>query len=89
MAYVTLIGKRVTCPKWHVPVTLDGKYMFSESNEYEAVFLCSMCPIVENSKLPLHKQCKEYKLMRCLEHDRCELLRDFPPKVDVRNGYSV
>ena len=28
--YYTIIGKTVTCPKWNVKVTLDGKYRLSD-----------------------------------------------------------
>lgn len=91
MAMVTIIHKNVLCPKWKVQVQLSGKYIFSQepNEEHIARFMYATCPIVENGCLPLHKQKREYKLMRCAEERQCAALKDFPEKVDVRNGYSV
>lgn len=89
MTYYTLVGKTVTCPHWKEKITLSGKYRLVDDT-YEAVFLHSTCPIVENSNLPLHKQVPELKLMRCPnDDDRCELLNQFKKNINIRtDGYS-
>lgn len=91
MAMVTIIYKTVLCPKWKVQIQLSGKYIFSEkpNEEHLAHFMYATCPIVENGRLPLHKQKREYKLMYCAEENQCVALKGFPEKTDVRNGYSV
>lgn len=90
-SYYTLMGHTVTCPAWHVKVTLDGKYrLFNEQGkEYEGYFASATCPIIENSKLPLYKQRPEYKLMRCPNPDNCNYLKEFAPRVDVRTGQPL
>lgn len=91
MAMITIIHKSVLCPKWKIKVLLSGKYVFSEKpdEEHIARFMYAICPIIENGRLPLHKQKPEYKLMRCFEEEQCSLLEDFPAMVDVHNGYSL
>lgn len=89
--YTTIIRKNGVCPKWKVQVSIAGKYMFSETpgEEYVARYMCALCPIIENSRLKLHEQYPKYKLMRCDDESACPLMRDFPERVDVRNGYTV
>lgn len=89
--YYTIIGKTVTCPKWNVKVTLDGKYRLSDEKgkEYEGHFMFASCPIDENSRIPLHKQRMEYKMMYCPNSDSCNYLREFAKCVDVRTGQSI
>lgn len=89
--HTTIIRKNGVCPKWKVPVSIDGKYAFSENpgEEYMARYMCAACPIVENSRLKVHEQNSKYKLMRCNEESACPLMHDFPERVDVRNGYTV
>ncbi len=87
-SYYTLIGKTVICPKWDVKVTLQGKYRLSAEKEQTGYFVSASCPITENSRLPLHKQCPEYKLMRCPNSDTCKYLKEFAPCVDINTGQS-
>lgn len=89
--YTTIISKNGICPKWKVQVSISGKYAFSEApgEEYLARYMTAICPIVANSRLPLHKQDPRYKLMRCNEESNCPLMDAFPARVDVRNGYTV
>ena len=79
------IPKSVHCPKWKIDICLYGKYYLSDNMDSGVgKFKSASCPIVENSKLPLHKQEKEYKLFRCLEYLQCELLKDFPEEINVQ-----
>lgn len=89
MTYYTIVHKTVTCPHWKEEVTLNGKYRLADDTD-KATFSHSICPIVENSKLPLHKQDPEFKLMRCPNDDnRCELLDRFKKIINIRtDGYS-
>lgn len=89
--YTTIVSKSGICPKWKVQVSVAGKYAFSENlgEEHLARFMYATCPIVENSRLPLHKQDPKYKLMRCSDESSCPLMEGFPGCVDVRNGYIV
>ena len=88
---ITFIGKTIVCPKWNIRITLDGKYKFTENpeNPSEVSFMFATCPIVENSRLPLHKQKSEYKLMCCPDHQNCMYLNEFPAYYDVSKGYNV
>ena len=90
MGFITTSTKRVICPLWKEEITLCGKYKLSEQNghEYEAKFVSATCPIVENLKLPMKMQNKEYALFRFCDRAPCELLRDFKPTIDLRQGYS-
>ncbi len=89
MFFYTTVGKTVTCSHWNKTITLSGKYRLS-GNSDEAKFLHSTCPIVENSKLPLHSQITELELMRCPnESNHCELLDQFKKNINLNiDGYS-
>ena len=89
--HTTIISKNGICPKWKVPVSIAGKYAFSENSgeKYIARYMCATCPIVENSHLKAHEQNPRYKLMCCSEESTCPLMHEFPKQVDVRNGYTV
>lgn len=89
--YTTIICRNGICPKWKVAVSISGKYRLSENpgEEYIGRYMLAQCPIVENSRLPLHKQDPKYKLMRCSDESTCPLMNGFPERVDVRNGYTV
>ena len=50
------IPKPVHCPKWGIDICLLGKYYLSDDMDSSVgEFKSASCPIVENSKLPLHK----------------------------------
>ena len=51
------------CPIWGVDVSVSCWY--GEKGNGVWSFLRAECPIIENSKLPLHKQDRRYKLMFC------------------------
>lgn len=89
--FTTTIGKSGICPKWKVQVTISGKYALSDKpgEEYIGRYMLARCPIIENSRLPLHEQDPKYKLMRCSNESTCPLMNGFPEHVDVRNGYTV
>ena len=77
------IPKPVHCPKWEIDICLLGKYYLSDDVDSSVgKFKSASCPIVENSKLPLHKQETEYKLLRCLEYLQCPLLKDFSEEIN-------
>jgi len=91
LQYYTYCNKFAHCPKWDIDISLRGKYRFSDNPETPntATFLYATCPIVENSKLPIHKQEPELKLMRCPESDSCQFLQEFKPVIDIdKDGYS-
>lgn len=69
----------------------DGKYRFmSDSDDpYEVHFMFATCPIVENSRLPLSKQSKEYKGIFCPISRDCKFQECFPKKANVRDSYAI
>ena len=89
-SFTTTSHKCVICPTWNKEVYLCGKYLFSEEkgHEHEAKFLYATCPIVENLRLPHSKRDKKYEYFPFCKHQPCELLEDFKPVIDVRDGYS-
>ena len=79
------IPKSLHCPKWGIDICLLGKYYLSDDMDSSTgKFKSASCPIVENSKLPLHKQVAEYKLFRCLEYLQCPLLKAFPEEINTQ-----
>ena len=85
---LTTCGKTIKCPYWNETVTLTGYYKIQDSTP-ELIFHRSTCPIIENSKLPVNQQNKNYLLMRCPYQIGCHFLNEFKEVVipDV-DGYS-
>ena len=78
------IPKNVHCPKWNVNITLYGKYYLSDDADSSiGKFALASCPIAQNNNKPLRDQDSKYKILRCLEYQRCPLLNDFPEKIDT------
>lgn len=67
------------CPLWAVDVSVCGWYRETEGGIWQ--FLRAECPIIENAKLPLHKQDPRYKLMFCKDKFSCPLYSQFQPKI--------
>lgn len=91
MINYTLIGKSHKCPMWGITVHLSAKYrFFDDDNPYIAKYAYCTCPIIENLKLPIHKQNKEFGLFRfCRMEQQCLHSVEFKPQIDVRkDGYS-
>lgn len=65
------------CPYWDVEVSVCGLYREKEPGKWE--FLRAECPIIENSKLLIHKQRQEYKAMYCKDQFSCPLFTQFQP----------
>lgn len=91
MQMITFVGKSVICPILKMPVVMKGKYVLTDNpdNMHEARFSVGICPVIENSELPAYNQCEEYKYLFCPKHGACALRNDFPPVIDLRNGYTV
>ncbi len=89
MSFSTTSTKYVICPLWGIKVPLHGHYRYSEEkgHEYEAKFQFATCPIVENLKLPKSKQNKDYALYSFCNLHPCEMMKNFQPIIDVRQGY--
>jgi hypothetical protein len=85
---LTTCGKTIKCPYWDEIITLTGYYKIQDSST-EITFQRSTCPIIENSRLPMNKQSKNYVLMRCPYPTGCHYLNEFKQTVnpDV-DGYS-
>lgn len=91
MTYYTTVGKSYFCPMWKIKITITGNYyFFDEDNPYLAKYVSCKCPILENLKLPIHKQNKEYSLYRfCKMENECLHKISFKRQIDVReDGYS-
>ncbi len=90
MSFTTTSRKTVICPTWNEEISLCGKYLLSEEkgHEHEAKFLYATCPIMENIRLPHAKRDPKYKYFPFCNHQPCELLDDFKPVIDLREGYS-
>lgn len=67
-----------SCPVWRVPVSVRGWYRLDNDGHYR--FLRAECLIIENSKLPLHKQTEKYLAMFCREWRTCPLYKEFQPE---------
>lgn len=88
--YYTLVHKSHHCPMWNIDLMVAGKYrFFDEENPYIGKYASCTCPILENLKLPIHKQNKEYGLYRfCKMHTECLRSIEFKPIVDFeKEGY--
>ena len=88
MIYTTISTKSVICPKYNESLLLSGKYKLTQDS-YEATFMYATCPVVENCKLPYHKQNKDLALLYCNDSLNCSLLKDFKAKINISiDGYS-
>ncbi len=75
--------KRVRCEKWSIDVTLSATYRFHDkANPYAAVFQSAECPVVSNSKLPVHKRDTDYKWLMCNDYWLCPHLNSFPEYIE-------
>lgn len=90
MTYYTTIHRKCRCPLWLENISIEAKYYFlDDTQEYLAKFSRATCPIVENLRLPLHKQNKEFSFFRYCNVDDCPCLKGFKANIDVRkDGYS-
>jgi len=91
MVSYTTVGKQHICPMWNIKLTITGKYyFFDDNNPYIAKYVSCKCPILENLKLPTHKQSEEYSLFRfCKLEQECLNNVEFKPNIDIRkDGYS-
>lgn len=88
---ITFLGKSFYCSFLKTDIILNGKYRFmSDSDDpYEVHFMFATCPIVENSRLPLSKQSKEYKGIFCPISRDCKFQECFPKKANVRDSYAI
>ena len=76
---------------WGIDLFITAKYRFVENeNPYIAKYASCTCPIIENLKLPLHEQEKEYGLYRfCNKQTECLHNIEFKSEIDMRkDGYS-
>lgn len=89
MRTYTISTKHIICPVWNIEVALSGKYFFKDvpGEEHIGHFAGSSCPIVENSRLPEHKQDKELSWYPSCKNYPCEYLNHFKDTIDVRDGY--
>ena len=85
----TIVHKKHYCPMWKIDVSIAGKYhYFDETNPYKARYINCKCPILENLKLPTHKQLKEYGLFKfCKLEQECLSSIEFAPEIDTRLNY--
>ncbi len=67
------------CPLWDVDVAVRCWYGEKEPGVWS--FLRAECPIIENSKRPLHEQEQQYKLMFCKDKFSCPLYTGFQPTI--------
>lgn len=67
------------CPYWNVSIGVSGLY--GEEEDGHRRFIRAVCPIVENSKLPVYEQAVEYKYMRCSDPHSCHLYTQFQPSI--------
>ncbi|MCD7917311.1 MAG: hypothetical protein LUF84_02465 [Clostridiales bacterium] len=88
MEYYTYLGKRVFCKRWSREIPLSAKYVLTSNPDdpYEARFAYAKCPLAENCKIKPSDQEGEFKYLICTHSDTCELLHDFAPIADVREG---
>lgn len=88
MRYYTILHKPIECPFWKCEIILQGKYYYleDEGHEYEARFSSAKCPIIENIRLPEHKQDKELSYYPFCRIHPCEALYNFEPLIDVRTS---
>lgn len=89
-SFVTKSYKTVICPTWNEKIRLCGEYLLSKEkgHTYEGKFLGATCPVIENLKLPPRKRDPKYKYFPFCNHQPCELLDEFKPIIDIRQGYS-
>lgn len=86
--YSTIVNKTVNCSKFRDPITLSAKYKYI-NDTFEATFMYASCPIVENKKLPEHKQNRELIFHYCFDSENCEFLKSFKSRINIKiDGYS-
>ncbi len=85
--YYTLVHKKYHCPMWDIDICIEGKYHFiDDKTPHIAKFGSCKCPIIENLKLPAHKQDKTLSLFRfCRIRKECLAETLFPPIIDFTN----
>ena len=64
------------CPLWDVPIAISSLYRKVDG---QWCLLRPVCPIIENSKLPVWEQDEEYKYMFCNDCFSCPLYTRFQP----------
>ena len=74
---------------WNLELNITAKYRFFDKNNPYTAKLCSCsCPIIENLKLPIEKQEKEYGLYRfCNMQKNCLCSVNFETEIDVRKDF--
>lgn len=74
----SLTANNGECPLWGVRVAVSGYYRECEG---KWLFMKAVCPIVENSKLPIWEQDEEYKYMFCKDRFSCPLYTQFQDSI--------
>ena len=71
---------------WKISLTITAKYRFIDNKSpYKAKYVSCSCPILENLKLPVYKQNKNFSLFRfCKMEQECLNNIDFKLEIDTR-----
>ncbi len=80
----TTVGKKHYCKMWNIDITLTAKYyFFDESNPFIGKYVGCTCPILENLRLPPHKQNPNFSLYRFCNNDDCLVSVECEPTIDI------
>lgn len=80
--YITSISRPKHCELLNLDLHICGDYVISEDHK-SARFLRVSCPIVENSKKPYYEQNEQYKYLRCIGKNDCNLRSLFPDEITL------
>lgn len=78
MTTYTIFSKSIICPFWDAKISLSAKYRYNSEPKPHYSFMYSYCPILENNRVPYHKQNKKLSPYNNCISCHCESLDSFP-----------